>query len=190
LCLAYAWSARGAPWWISAGAGVAAFVGATLALEHVTLSVWPAFALVCGFLVLMALAIPATVTAFRPAHPPPWDVPLRMLVSASIVLVLTAIAPSLGPRWTGLLSPFPVFALVLGAFTHRARGAAAAGHLLRGVVLGSLSHATMFALIASLLVPRGLAWTYAWASLAALGVNAAALGLAWRPADARPASRL
>jgi hypothetical protein len=191
LCLAYSWSARRAPWWISAGVGVAAFTAATLALEHVALSTWPAFVIVCGLLLLTAGAIPATTAALYPAHPPPWDMPLRMLVSAAIVLGLTGVAPSLGPRWTGLLSPFPVFALVLGAFTHHARGSAAAGHLLRGVVLGSLSHAAMFALISSLLVTHGLAWTYTWASLAALVVNAGALVLVRGPAGhGQPATRL
>ena len=62
---------------------------------------------------------------------------MRMLVATTIVVGLTTIAATVGPRWTGLLSPFPVFALVLGAFTHRTQGAGAAAHLLRGVVLGS-----------------------------------------------------
>jgi hypothetical protein len=85
--------------------------------------------------------------------------------------VLTGVAAALGPRWTGLLSPFPVFALVLGSFTHRGEGPAAAATLLRGIVVGSLSHATMFALIAVLLERSGLAATYTGASVAALAVN-------------------
>ena len=51
-----------------------------------------------------------------------------MAVATLMVLGLTAAAAWLGPIWTGLLSPFPVFALVLGAFTHRAEGPAAAAH--------------------------------------------------------------
>jgi hypothetical protein len=96
---------------------------------------------------------------------------MRMLVATTIVVGLTTIATTVGPRWTGLLSPFPVFALVLGAFTHRTQGAGAVAHLLRGVVLGSLAHATMFVLVASWLLPYGLVWTYGWASLSAVVVN-------------------
>jgi hypothetical protein len=69
-------------------------------------------------------------------------------------------------------------------FTHRSEGPGAAARLLRGVVLGSLAHATLFALIASLLAPYGPVRAYLWASLGALGVNGLALMLA-RPAAAR-----
>jgi hypothetical protein len=181
LCLAYAWTARRAPWWVSAFAGVTAFLAATLVLGHVTLPLWPAFALVCGLLLLTAVAIPTAAARPGPIRPLRGDLPMRMIVAAVIVVGLTALAPGLGPTWTGLLSPFPVFALVLGGFTHRSQGPGAAARLLRGVVLGSLSHATMFVLIASLLVARGLPWTYTAASLGALSVNALALLLARRP---------
>jgi hypothetical protein len=102
---------------------------------------------------------------------------MRMLVATTLVVGLTTIAAKVGPRWTGLLSPFPVFALVLGAFTHRTQGAGAAAHLLRGVVLGSLAHATMFVLVASWLMQYGLVWTYGWASLSAVAVNGLALSV-------------
>lgn len=100
---------------------------------------------------------------------------MRMLVAMTIVVGLTTIAATVGPRRTGLLSPFPVFALVLGAFTHRTQGAGAVAHLLRGVVFGSLAHATMFVLVASWLMPYGMVWTYGWASLSAVAVNGLAL---------------
>jgi hypothetical protein len=147
--------------------------------------VWLAFALVSALLMLTAAAMPATAAAPRAVPPPPWDVPARMAVATMMVLGLTAVAAWLGPIWTGLLSPFPVFALVLGAFTHRAEGPAAAALLLRGIVLGSLAHAAMFALVSSWLVPHGLVRTYAWSALVALGTSA--LALAWT--RRRPASR-
>jgi hypothetical protein len=185
LCLTYSAMARRAGWWTSASAGVAAFLAVTLALRPISLPVWLAFALVSALLVLTAVAIPGTAAASRPAPPPRWDVPARMVVATVMVLGLTAIASRIGPIWTGLLSPFPVFALVLGAFTHRAEGPAEAALLLRGVVLGSLAHGAMFALVASLLVPYGLVRAYAWSALAALGTSA--LALAW--ARSRPVSR-
>jgi hypothetical protein len=145
LCLAYSWTARRATWSTSAGTGVAAFVGATLIVERISLSVWPAFVLVCGLLVLISLAIPVTARVVGTARPSRWDLPVRMLVATVMVLGLTAAAPTLGPTWSGLLSPLPVFALVLGIFTHRTQGPIAAASLLRGVVVGSLAHATMLA---------------------------------------------
>jgi hypothetical protein len=175
LCLVYSWTARRAAWWTSAVTGVATFLGVTLLLERTALSLPVAFTLVCVLLLIAAAAVPAPAGAIAPARPPSWDLPVRMFVATTIVLGLTTAAAVLGPRWTGLLSPFPVFALVLGAFTHRAQGAGAAAHLLRGVVLGSLAHATVFALVASLLISHGLVWTYSWASLAGIAVNGLAV---------------
>jgi hypothetical protein len=189
LCWTYSAVARRTGWWPSAIAGVAAFLAMTLALRPVSLPVWPRFALVSALLMLTAAAIPAATAAPRAERPPRWDVPARMAVATMMVLGLTAVAAWLGPIWTGLLSPFPVFALVLGAFTHRAEGPGAAAALLRGIVLGSLAHAVMFALISSWLVAHGLVWTYAWSALVALGTSPVAL--AWarrRPAPRPPAA--
>jgi hypothetical protein len=175
LCLAYSWSARRAAWWTSTAVGVSAFLVTTLLVERVSLALPVAFALVCGSLLLTAGVMPVPATAFGPVRPPGWDLVMRMLVATTLVIGLTTTAATVGPRWTGLLSPFPVFALVLGAFTHRTQGAGAAAHLLRGVVLGSLAHATMFVLVAHWLIPYGVVWTYGWASLSAIAVNGLAL---------------
>jgi hypothetical protein len=188
LCLAYAWTARRAPWWWSGAAGGAAFLVSTLVLEGVSLPVWPAFALVSAALLLMAAGIPASAPALPPGRPPAWDLPLRMLVATVFVLTLTGLAARLGPAWTGLLSPLPVFALVLGGFTHRTQGPGAAARLLRGIVLGSLAHATMFALVASLLITRGAVWTYGCGAIGALAVNALALWAGRRTATIRAPS--
>jgi hypothetical protein len=175
LCLAYSWSARRATWWTSAGVGVSTFLVTTLLLKLVSPSLTIAFVLVCGLLILMASVIPAPLMVFSLERPPRWDLPMRMLVATAIVVGLTTIAAKVGPRLTGLLSPFPVFALVLSAFTHRSQGAGAVAHLLRGVVLGSLSQAAMFVVVAILLIPFGLVWTYCWAFLSAVAVNGLAL---------------
>jgi hypothetical protein len=178
VCLVYSWLARRSTWWLCAAAGVVSFTSVTALLGRVSLAVWPAFGLVCALLVLTAAAIPVAPAASGPARRPRWDLPARMLVATGIVITLTAAAGRLGPTWTGLLSPFPVFALVLGVFTHRVQGSGAAARLLRGIVLGSLAHAAMFVLLASLLGRWSLGWTYALAGLAALAVNGLALFLA------------
>src|SRR5436309_3554153 len=97
------------------------------------LGVWPAFALVSVILLATAAGIRPAAPARDAWRPPRWDLAFRMLAATAMVVVLTALAPRLGPTWTGLLSPFPVFALVLGVFTHRSEGPGAAARLLRGV---------------------------------------------------------
>jgi len=186
LCLTYSRAARRWAWPASAGAGIGAFLAAAAALSRLSLPLAMAFPLVGSLLVLSGLAIPAGTVRLAPPRTPQWDLAARMLVATAVVVGLTALAPRLGPTWTGLLSPFPVFALVLGAFTHRAQGSDAAARLLRGVTLGSLAHATMFAIVAAMLVRWGLWWTYGVGTAAALAVNAVALATVRQPAAGRP----
>src|SRR3989454_11684567 len=74
-----------------------------------------------------------------------------MAVATALVLALTATAAVLGPKLSGLLSPFPVFATVLAVFTHRHAGAAATQQLLRGIVLSSFAFSGFFVVVAAAL---------------------------------------
>jgi hypothetical protein len=185
-CLVYGWVGRRGGWPASATLAVLAFVATTVAVRDIELPVGPAFVAVSTVLLAATGLFPGTPVVSAGAAPPRWDLPLRMALATGVVATLTGAAARLGPRWTGLVSPFPVFALVLGTFAHRTEGSAAAAALLRGVVGGSLSHATMFAIIAALLEPHGLAATYLWASLGALAVNALAVVGLRRPPGRRP----
>jgi hypothetical protein len=91
-------------------------------------------------------------------------------------LRLTASAPLLGPQLTGLLAPFPVYAAILTVFAQRQRGPAAAGGVLRGLLLGLSAFATFFLVVATLITPLGIALTFVIAILSALLVQAASLG--------------
>ncbi|NIJ17944.1 hypothetical protein [Sphingobium vermicomposti] len=71
-----------------------------------------------------------------------------MAVSATFVLALTTATGHIGPQLSGLLMPFPVFVLILAMFCHLRDGGKAAGAMMRGVVLGSLSFAAFFAVTA------------------------------------------
>lgn len=178
LCVVYSWAARRALWPMSAAVGVAAFLGVTLVLTRLTVSVWPALGLVAAVISVSAAAMPRGAAPVVPMSPPRWDLPVRMLVATGVVIALTTLAPHLGSKLTGLRSPFPVFTLVLCVFAQRAGGPGAAARLLGGVVVGSLAHAASFALISVLLPHQGLIATYVWASLVAVGVNALAVAVA------------
>ena len=100
-----------------------------------------------------------------------------MLVATGFVLTVTGLAQVLGPHLSGLLAPFPIFATILSVFTHHAQGAAAAGKLLRGVVLGSFSFAGFFLVVALLLQPAGIVLTFLCASLVTLAIHGLSLWL-------------
>ena len=107
------------------------------------------------------------------ASPPRWDLPARMLVATGFVLALTGSARVLGPQLSGLISPFPVFSVVLAAFTQHRQGPAAAVRLLRGTVVGSLAFIGFFG-VASPGLGRGpLPLVYGLATLAALAASLA-----------------
>lgn len=130
---------------------------------------------------LRQMSTPATS---RVAHSP-WELPARMVVATIFVLVLTAAADTVGPHLSGLVSPLPIFAGVLVAFTHRTQGVGGAVALLRGVVLGSLAFAGFFLTVALLLPRTGGAVTYAAAVVCALSINAALLPAARSPGSRR-----
>jgi len=115
-----------------------------------------------------------------PLSAPPWDIPSRMAVSVVIVLALAFLGSIVSPELVGLLSPFPVFAGIMGVFTHLVGGWQAAQRLLRGIVLGSLAFGTFFVVVASLVGRMPLAICYGIASGAALAVNAGLLLLTAR----------
>lgn len=177
-CLAYAHSARRLPWFVSTAIALAAFGITIRLLRDVYAGPVATFLSVLGVLAFVLLAMPSprpsTFAATR-RRPLAWDVPLRMLAATTMVLVLTGSAKVLGPDLSGLVSPFPVFATVLAAFTHSQDGADAAIRLLRGVVIGSFAFATFFVIVNRLLAENGIFPAYSAAAVGAIAVNGTTL---------------
>ena len=69
--------------------------------------------------------LPLVEETLSPGTNPRADLPLRLIATATLVLVLTAVADRLGPRLSGLLNAFPVLTTIITAFTHAQRGSAA-----------------------------------------------------------------
>jgi len=100
-----------------------------------------------------------------------------VLVATLFVLGLTGSAALLGPRLSGLLTPFPLFASIVGAFTHSFQGSIAVRRVLRGVIAGSLAFAVFFLIISALIAIMGIAAAFALAILAAIVMQAISLWL-------------
>jgi hypothetical protein len=82
----------------------------------------------------------------------PWDLPLRGLSAAILVIGLTHFAQALGPRLSGFLTPFPVASTVLAVFAQRQGGGAAAVAVLKGLLL-ALNAFAVFCLVLVLTLP-------------------------------------
>jgi hypothetical protein len=53
---------------------------------------------------------------------PKWELPVRLVTTAVLILILTATANILGSRVSGALSTYPTIITVLGTFSHRRNG--------------------------------------------------------------------
>jgi hypothetical protein len=128
-CLAYSFSAsRGGPWLASLGSGCVGFAASTVFLQLLSVPLLPASLATLVALVVVLLLVPrapdeADEGGSPAASPPRGDIPARMVVATVFVVLLTALAPVLGPYPSGLLAPFPLFGAVLAVFAHRLEGA-------------------------------------------------------------------
>jgi hypothetical protein len=162
---------------IGFGAGTIAFVASTVALERLPIPLLPLFALVIACLGVALRLMPRTVEAASAASQrrPRGDIVARMALATAFVLLLTGVAPALGPRLTGLLAPFPVYAAVLAIFAHRIQGPAAAASVLRGLLLGLFAFTAFFLVLAALLERTGVALSFAAAIATAVALQAVSL---------------
>jgi hypothetical protein len=190
--LAYGRAAPGRGWRASlalawAAAGVAGLAAGAVA-------VGPPGGLIVA-VVTIAIAhrgLAGTAAGALPADPfvPRWDLPLRMALTALLVVSLTAAASHLGPVVGGVLAALPVLASILAVFTHARYGAPAVTELLRGMLGGMAGFVCFCALVAALVEPAGIAVAFAVSAAAALAVQAVAArwaGVAPPAAAAAPA---
>src|SRR5262245_23182813 len=174
-CVAYAATAR-AGWPAALAAATVVFAAAGALLQRTALTL-PATA-VCSFASLaVALALmPRRRLTAPPAPPPAWDLPARMVITTLLVLGITEGAGALGPRLSGLLATFPVYAAILTVFAH-AGGPAPAIQVLRGLLFGLFAFAAFFVVLGALIQPLGLAAGFALATATAVAIQGGSLAI-------------
>jgi len=180
-CLGYAWVADVAG--IGGGllAGTASFALAGWALQTAALPLLPVFALAAVLLTVAVRVFPRRITPVQQGRMSRNDLPLRMVVAALVVLGITAAAPTLGPRLSGLLTTFPIMASILSLFAHRAYGPGAARRVLFGLLLGIYAFGTFFFVLGLSIRPLGIPAAFALAIAAALLVQGGSLlAMRWR----------
>jgi hypothetical protein len=87
---------------------------------------------------------------------PRWEMPVRMAVTALLIVGLTVAGERFGPTVAGVLAALPTLASVLAVFTHARHGHDALVAMLRGMLGGLGSFVTFCALIALLVEPTGV----------------------------------
>jgi hypothetical protein len=158
-------------------AASASFAVAGMLLQVADLPVWAQAPLTAGCLALALWLMPRRAAKpVVPLRPPGWDLPARMMVATSLVLVLTTVAPLLGPHLSGILATFPIFGTVLAFFAHRQQGPAAARQVLTGLCAGLYGFAAFFLVLGLTMEKLGIATGFLAASAATLAVHA----VSWR----------
>lgn len=175
--LAYGWSALRCRWPAALLAGTAAYAAVAALVPRLALGAVALFVLVVVALAVSLRLMPRGTAGGAPVVAPRWDLPARMVLATTVVLVLTALAPRLGAQWSGLLATYPLFAAILTAFGHRLQGAGAAIGVLRGLLFGLFSFAGFCLVLALGLVPLGIAGAFASAIAVALLAQGVSL---WR----------
>ncbi len=164
---------RRRPWPLAVAAGWLAFLAVALGFSTVAIPAGVGLVLAVGAYALAPRLMPpvARLEPGADAELPAWDLPARAIATAVLVLALTGAAGGLGPRLTGVLTPFPISNTVLAAFVLVLEGPAHANAFLRGFLRGAYGFVAFCFLVAVLLLPLGTAAAFALALCAALLVQ-------------------
>lgn len=174
-CVVYSLLAVRLAWFQCFLASCLAFFASTLVLEFFSIPPILVFPVVVCVLTLVSRCLPHGSHLESPSHVSFWDIPFRMAVATLLVILLTESAQILGPRLSGLLTPFPLFTSVLVVFTHRAQGADSVAQLFRGLVAGLFTFAIFFLVIALMLENLGLVTSFVIASLVSISFHGTSL---------------
>jgi len=167
-CVVFSRTGRRRSWAVSALVALTSWLAASFVLDQFSWSLLPAFGALSVSIVAALSAIPRQATGRNEAVPPRWDLPARVAAATTLVFLLTNFADALGPQLTGLLSTFPIFAVIFASFTHSQQGPEAASPLLHGIIHGLFSYCAFFLVVGICLVPLGIGPTYLIALIAAV----------------------
>ena len=176
-CLVYGYTALRFGWLVSALTGITAFFAAIFVLNLFTLTLPLAFVIIIAVVVTVFLLLPRRGGEFKDPVLPRWDLPLRMVLAAVFVYMVTGFADALGPQLSGLVAPFPVFGLIMSIFTHKQNGSAAALNHFRSYVSASAGYAVFFLIVGLGLTSLGTGLTYTLALAAVTCLNGLTLFL-------------
>lgn len=184
--LGYAWAALRCAWPLALPLGLMAYVLCLLAISRVTLDLRGSLAVVTVVLLWARRLFPGEgrmaalqAVSGQAAHPR-MEMALRMACGALLVMLVTWMARTVGPRWSGLLSMFPVLGVVLAVFSQRQSGPRFAITLLRDMVWGYFAFATFCLLLSVALPAHGVAMGFALAVAGALVVQGLTLAISRR----------
>jgi len=174
--LTYSWLAVKFRWQIAIAGSLLVFSISTVLLQNFTFPLLPIFGMVCAALVAGLWVMPKDVVEKESeSKPGAWDIPARIFIGTSFILLLTGIAPYIGSRLTGLLTTIPLYVTILSIFAHRDQGPAAAAHVLRGLLYGMFAFTGFFITLNLLITRVSIGAAFGAAIFAALIIQGSSL---------------
>jgi hypothetical protein len=164
-CLMYTHVARHYPWPVSLVSGWICFGGLTYLLQSFPSVWWLNAGIALGAVHLALLMLPKSHSPLLPRTKRQWDIPSRMLATATLVIGLTSAARGIGSHISGLLTPFPVVTSVIAVFAHRNQGFPGAVRTLQGLLTSMSAFVAFCAVLSLTLLHLGIAGAFAAAVL-------------------------
>jgi len=173
--LTYAWLATRFRWHIALTGSFLVFAIITILLQNVTLPLISMFLIVCAAITLALRLMPNEAVETGETKLGTWDIPSRILIGTTFILLITGSASFIGPRLTGLLAMIPLYVTILAIFAQRQQGPAAAAHVLRGLLYGMFAFAGFFITLSLLIEESGIAVSFLSAIIVALAIQGTTL---------------
>lgn len=145
-----------AKWYVATIAGWCAFAVVTYLLYMLRPGLMVSLAGAIAAVLMGKAALPPAARVAAGGPSPPGDLVIRMIATATLVLVLTSLADRLGPLLSGLLTAFPIATTTLAAFTQVQRGPAAVIAFFHGFLPAMVGFALFCLVMAVSLVAFGL----------------------------------
>ena len=167
--IGFALAAQFSPWPVAVAMSYVAFFIVSWLAQTMVTSLWQAAACAYAAILLTVIALPRNHHARGPSPIPFWEIWLRMVATAAMILLVTTIAAAMGPIWTGIISTIPVIATVMATFTLARWGKDPTVLFLRSMMLSMVSFATFFVVVALMVEAYNPILTYLLATIVAVG---------------------
>lgn len=165
---------RSASWPLALAAGTASFAVTGTTIVELRLGLGLVAACALGALALGLAYLPSERVPPSVARPR-YDLPVRIVLATTLLVLITTFATTLGPGLSGLVTVYPLLSTTLAVFAHRSDGAPAALAVYRGLLVG-LFALTGFACTLALVLTRvSLTEAYALAITLTLAIQLGSL---------------
>lgn len=130
----YAFAAPRARWYLALAVGTATCLATGYLVTVLRTPFWlSTLALIATWLIARKWWPNSAIPEVK-VRTPRWELPVRILVSLTLLISLSALAPHVGAKIAGALSTYPVLISVLGAFNQRRFGPGVTVATLKGLM--------------------------------------------------------